>query len=110
MGNKYIYPTEKLNIQLNLEVDVKFIGVWSGVGSEFLHNKYQEMLEDGSFINLIKETILSKLTGETFIAVTQNLLIDWVLILQKINQEINNETSTTNDSTKPVIQVKGDLQ
>ena len=66
MGNKYIYPTEKLNIQLNLEVDVKFIGVWSGMGDEFLQNKYQEMLEDGSFINLIKETILSDLTGETF--------------------------------------------
>ena len=66
MGNKYIYPTEKLNIQLNLEVDVKFIGVWSGMGGEFLQNKYQEMLEDGSFINLIKETILSDLTGETF--------------------------------------------
>ena len=65
MGNKYIYPTEKLNIQLNLEVDVKFIGVWSGMGGEFLQNKYQEMLEDGSFINLIKETILSDLTGET---------------------------------------------
>ena len=65
MGNKYIYPTEKLNIQLNLEVDVKFIGVWNGIGSEFLHNKYQEMLEDGSFVNLIKETILSKLTRET---------------------------------------------
>ena len=66
MGNKYIYPTEKLNIQLNLEVDVKFVGVWSGMGDEFLQNKYHEMLEDGSFINLIKKTILSDLTGETF--------------------------------------------
>ena len=66
MGNKYIYPTEKLNIQLNLEVDVKFVGVWSGMGDEFLQNKYQEMLEDGSFINLIKKTILSDLTTETF--------------------------------------------
>ena len=66
MGNKYIYPTEKLNIQLNLEVDVKFVGVWSGMGDEFLQNKYQEMLEDGSFINLIKETILNNLTRETF--------------------------------------------
>ena len=66
MGNTYIYPTEKLNIRLNLEVDVKFVGVWSGMGDEFLQNKYHEMLEDGSFINLIKETILSKLTGETF--------------------------------------------
>ena len=66
MGNQYIYPTKKLNIQLNLEVDVKFIGVWSGMGVEFLHNKYKEMLEDGSFINLLKETILSELTGETF--------------------------------------------
>lgn len=25
MGNKYIYPTEKLNIQLNLEVDVSLL-------------------------------------------------------------------------------------
>ena len=65
MGNIYIYPTEKLNIQLNLEVDVKFVGVWSGMGNEFIQNKYQEMLEDGSFINLIKETILSDLTRET---------------------------------------------
>ena len=32
---------------------------------EFLQNKYYEMLEDGSFINLIKETILSDLTRET---------------------------------------------
>lgn len=66
MSSQYIYPTEKFNVKLDLEIEVKFIGVWSGVGSEFLHNKYQEMLEDGSFINLIKETILSKLTGETF--------------------------------------------
>ena len=65
MGNKYIYPTEKLNIQLNLEVDVKFVGMWSGMSDEFIQNKYQEMLEDGSFINLIKETILSDLTRET---------------------------------------------
>ena len=66
MGNKYIYPTEKFNVKLDLEIEVKFIGVWSGLGDEFLHNKYQEMLEDGSFINLIKETILSDLTRETF--------------------------------------------
>ena len=66
MSNRYIYPLEKFNVKLDLEIEVKFIGVWSGFGDEFLHNKYQEMLEDGSFINLIKETILSDLTRETF--------------------------------------------
>ena len=35
------------------------------MGDEFLQNKYYEMLEDGSFINLIKEAILSDLTRET---------------------------------------------
>ena len=65
MGNKYIYPTEKFNVKLDLEIDVEFIGVWCGMGDEFLQNKYYEMLEDGSFINLIKETIISDLTRET---------------------------------------------
>ena len=32
MGNKYIYPTEKFNVKLDLEIEVKFIGVWSGLG------------------------------------------------------------------------------
>ena len=66
MSSQYIYPTEKFNVKLDLEIDVEFIGVWSGVGNEFLQNKYQEMLADGSFINLIKETILNNLTRETF--------------------------------------------
>jgi len=65
MGYKYIYPTEKFNVKLDLEIDVKYVGVWDGMGDEFLQNKYYEMLEDGSFINLIKETILSDLTRET---------------------------------------------
>lgn len=65
MSNRYIYPTEKFNVKLDLEIDVKYVGVWDGMGDEFLQNKYYEMLEDGSFINLIKEAILSDLTRET---------------------------------------------
>ena len=33
MGNKYIYPTEKFNVKLDLEVDVKYVGVWDGMGT-----------------------------------------------------------------------------
>ena len=32
MGNKYIYPTEKFNVKLDLEIDVKYVGVWDGMG------------------------------------------------------------------------------
>ena len=66
MGNKYIYPTEKLNIQLNLDVKVQFIGMWDGISTEVFNKRYQEMLTSGEFAKLLKGKILEDLEGESF--------------------------------------------
>ena len=66
MGNKYIYPKEKFNVKLDLEVEVKFVGVWDGFDSSFLQNRYNEMVQDGSFVEILKQSIMKDLEGETF--------------------------------------------
>ena len=66
MGNRYIYPTEKFNVKLDLEVEVKFAGVWDGFDSSFLQNRYNEMVQDGSFVEILKQSIMKELEGETF--------------------------------------------
>ena len=66
MGNKYIYPKEKFNVKLDLEVEVEYVGVWDGFDSSFLQNRYNEMVQDGSFVEILKQTIMKELEGETF--------------------------------------------
>jgi hypothetical protein len=66
MGYKYIYPTEKFNVKLDLEVEVKYVGVWDGMGTSFLQNRYNEMVQDGSFVEILKQSIMKDLEGETF--------------------------------------------
>lgn len=66
MSNNYMYPTEKFKITLDLEVDVKFVGMWGGFGKEVLSKQYYEMLDNGDFHELLKEKILEDLSGETF--------------------------------------------
>lgn len=66
MGNKYIYPTEKFNVKLDLEIDVKYLGVWDGMDTSFLQNRYNEMVQDGSFVEILKQSIMKELEGETF--------------------------------------------
>ena len=66
MGNKYIYPTEKFKVKLDLEIDVKYVGVWDGFDSSFLQNRYNEMVQDGSFVEILKQSIMKDLEGETF--------------------------------------------
>ena len=66
MGNKYIYPTEKFKVKLDLEVEVEYVGVWDGFDSSFLQNRYNEMVQDGSFVEILKQTIMKELEGETF--------------------------------------------
>ena len=66
MSNQYIYPTEKFNIKLDLEIEVKFVGVWDGISVEVINERYQEMLTNGEFDKLLKEKILEDLEGESF--------------------------------------------
>ena len=66
MSSQYIYPTEKFNIKLDLEIEVKFVGVWDGFDSSFLQNRYNEMVQDGSFVEILKQSIMKDLEGETF--------------------------------------------
>ena len=66
MGNKYIYPKEKFNVKLDLEVEVEYVGVWDGFDSSFLQNRYNEMVQDGSFVEILKQSIMKDLEGETF--------------------------------------------
>ena len=66
MSNRYIYPTEKFNVKLDLEVEVKFVGVWDGFDSSFLQNRYNEMVQDGSFVEILKQSIMKDLEGESF--------------------------------------------
>lgn len=66
MSYRYIYPTEKFNFKLDLEIDVKYVGVWDGFDSSFLQNRYNEMVQDGSFVEILKQSIMKDLEGETF--------------------------------------------
>ena len=66
MSNRYIYPTEKFNVKLDLEIEVEFVGVWDGFDSSFLQNRYNEMVQDGSFVEILKQSIMKELEGETF--------------------------------------------
>ena len=66
MRNRYIYPTEKFKVKLDLEIDVKYVGVWDGFDSSFLQNRYNEMVQDGSFVEILKQSIMKDLEGETF--------------------------------------------
>ena len=66
MSNRYIYPTEKFNVKLDLEIDVEYVGVWDGFDSSFLQNRYNEMVQDGSFVEILKQSIMKELEGETF--------------------------------------------
>ena len=66
MSNRYIYPTEKFNVKLDLEIDVKYVGVWDGFDSSFLQNRYNEMVQDGSFVEILKQRIMKDLEGESF--------------------------------------------
>ena len=66
MSSQYIYPTEKFNVKLDLEIDVKYVGVWDGMGISFLQNRYNEMVQDGSFVEILKQSIMKDLEGETF--------------------------------------------
>ena len=66
MGYKYIYPTEKFNVKLDLEIDVKCVGVWDGLDSSFLQNRYNEMVQDGSFVEILKQSVMKDLECETF--------------------------------------------
>ena len=66
MSNRYIYPTEKFNVKLDLEVEVEYVGVWDGFDSSFLQNRYNEMVQDGSFVEILKQSIMKDLEGETF--------------------------------------------
>ena len=66
MSYRYIYPTEKFNVKLDLEVEVEYVGVWDGFDSSFLQNRYNEMVQDGSFVEILKQSIMKDLEGETF--------------------------------------------
>ena len=66
MSNRYIYPTKKFNVKLDLEVEVEYVGVWDGFDSSFLQNRYNEMVQDGSFVEILKQSIMKELEGETF--------------------------------------------
>ena len=66
MGNRYIYPTEKFNVKLDLEIEVKFVGIWDGMDSSFLQNRYNEMVQDGSFVEILKQHIMKDLECVTF--------------------------------------------
>ena len=65
MGNRYIYPTEKFNVKLDLEIEVEFVGIWDGMDSSFLQNRYNEMVQDGSFVEILKQHIMKDLECET---------------------------------------------
>ena len=66
MGNKYIYPTETFKVSIDLDVKVKFVGMWDGISAEAFNKRYQEMLTNGEFDKLLKEKILEDLEGESF--------------------------------------------
>ena len=66
MSNRYIYPTERFKVKLDLEVEVEYVGVWDGFDSSFLQNRYNEMVQDGSFVEILKQSIMKELEGETF--------------------------------------------
>ena len=66
MSNRYIYPTEKFKVKLDLEIDVRYVGVWDGFDSSFLQNRYNEMVQDGSFVEILKQSIMKDLEGESF--------------------------------------------
>ena len=66
MGYRYIYPTEKFKVKLDLEIDVKYVGVWDGFDISFLQNRYNEMVQDGSFVEILKQSIMKGLEGESF--------------------------------------------
>ena len=66
MSNRYICPTEKFKVKLDLEVEVEYVGVWDGFDSSFLQNRYNEMVQDGSFVEILKQSIMKELEGETF--------------------------------------------
>ena len=66
MSSQYIYPTEKFKVKLDLEIDVKYVGVWDGFDSSFLQNRYNKMVQDGSFVEILKQSIMKDLEGETF--------------------------------------------
>ena len=99
MSNRYIYPTEKFKVKLDLEVEVEYVGVWDGFDSSFLQNRYNEMVQDGSFVEILKQSIMKDLEGETFdwsnvepfdrlcFKVTENKLGEavWVIYILMVN-------------------------
>ena len=99
MSSQYIYPTEKFNVKLDLEIDVKYVGVWDGFDSSFLQNRYNEMVQDGSFVEILKQSIMKDLEGETFdmnivepfdrlcFEVTENKIgeVVWVVYILMVN-------------------------
>ena len=66
MSNRYIYPEQKFKVSLELEVNVSFVGMWGGISQDVFNERYQQMLKDGSFVELIKDKIMEDLQGETF--------------------------------------------
>ena len=66
MSYRYIYPTEKFKVKLDLEIDVRYVGVWDGFDSSFLQNRYNEMVQDVSFVEILKQRIMKDLEGEIF--------------------------------------------
>lgn len=66
MSNRYIYPNDKIRISLELEIDVKFVGVWDGIQQDFLERKYQSELQNGELTGMIKDEILHRLSYRQF--------------------------------------------
>lgn len=66
MSTRYIYPEQRFKISIDLEVDVKSIGMWDGISQDVFNQRYQEMLNNGEFAKLLKEKILEDLEGESF--------------------------------------------
>lgn len=66
MANNYIHPEDTFLISLNLEVSVDSIGLWKGIHKDHLQKRYDEMIEDGSFAELLKSVILSDINYKEY--------------------------------------------
>ena len=66
MSTHYIYPEQKFKVSIDLEIDVKFVGLWDGISQDVFQQRYQETLSNGDFVKLLKDKILEDLEGGSF--------------------------------------------
>lgn len=66
MSTNYIYPEQEFEVKLDLKIKVNFVGLASCISKEDFENLYKDMVENGKFLELLKNTVIRNLSFESF--------------------------------------------